>query len=155
MQIKDTPFHHWIHEVDNDIPVGVVSHDGVMGWLCESPHFPKSIHFPDKTLHDAMFFTTAMLQGMGFKLTKPTASYNWCVYVTSEGFFAAMPGDETLHDNVLRKEMFLEEAGAIARRLNNVRSYFGTRVREATMEQMFQLEARMLETEKRINESHG
>lgn len=83
----------------------------------------------------------------GCKLRMPSNMFDWMVTRDGNGFFVALPfstvDEEMMGDRILLKHLAAEECWKITKRANEVRSFFGPRMNECTLEQVWQLEARM------------
>jgi len=83
----------------------------------------------------------------GCKLRHPSGMFDWMVTRDGNGFFIALPfstvDERDMGDRILLKHLPATECWKLTKRANEVRSFFGPRMNECTLEQVWQLEARM------------
>ena len=143
-----------VTEANTQRVLGVLREDG-LGWRGEMDpsiffgRFGETQFYREMPWSDAMAEFAQHISSMGFRLEHPSSMFRYSLVKDSNGFFLALPGDAEHQggggNTVMCDHISWYEAGPLGNRLNKVRSFFGPRVNEATMEQMWQLEARMKE----------
>ncbi len=125
----------------------------VLGWLIPHPsgngyvgEFKydglEPISYFGASLHDATMWFTRAIENQGFRMTKPSNMFGWTLIRDSNGFFLGMPSPME-SDDILIRNISADECWEISKRANEVRSFFGPRMNKCTLEQVWELEARM------------